>query len=214
MHYEKFDVAKLERLNDPARFEDLDPDVMWAALGQPSARVIVDIGAGTGLFAERFARMAPGATVYAADMEPVMVEWMQDNRAAEGHGAIVPVLAEETRVPLDDRIADVVAMINLHHELADPVASCAEAWRLLAPGGTVMVADWLPGVGGERPPEHIRVPAESIAGCLAEAGFTDVAVHHALARHSLVTGRKAAGSRMGKDLKGSSVEDVEEGEQR
>ena len=36
--------------------------------------MIVEIGAGTGLFAARFARMAPGAIVYAVDLEPAMVE--------------------------------------------------------------------------------------------------------------------------------------------
>jgi len=33
MAHQKFDVSKIERLEDVARFESLDPDVMWAALG-------------------------------------------------------------------------------------------------------------------------------------------------------------------------------------
>ena len=37
MPYEKFDVTKLERLNDPARFEYLDPAVIWTAVGVKDA---------------------------------------------------------------------------------------------------------------------------------------------------------------------------------
>jgi SAM-dependent methyltransferase len=185
----KYDVAKLEKLNDPARFEDLDPEVMWAAIGVPHPGVIVEIGAGTGLFAERFAAMAPAAIVYAADVEPAMVEWMTANRVPAPAGMIVPLLAEESRVPLDDGIADVVVMVNLHHELADPSASYHDAARLLRAGGVVMASDWLPGAGG-RAPEHLRVTPEQLGGFLERAGFVDVRAHTGLSRHSLVTGRK------------------------
>ena len=80
MPHEKFDLSRLERLNDESRFKALDPRVLWAALDTPAPDVIVEIGAGTGLFASRFAAMAPQATVYAVDMEPEMVAWMSDNR--------------------------------------------------------------------------------------------------------------------------------------
>ncbi len=189
MPYEKFDIARLERLNDPARFEYLDPAVMWDALGRPDPGAIVEIGAGTGMFAERFAAMAPSATIYAADIEPEMIEWMNGHRVS-GAGHIVPVLAEETRVPLDDGVADVVIMINLHHELAEPSGTYAEALRLLAADGVVMVADWLPGTGGERPPDRVRAAAETIERYLRDAGFASVTSHEGLARHSLVTGTK------------------------
>jgi SAM-dependent methyltransferase len=186
----KFDVAKLEKLNDPARFEDLDPVVMWSAIGVASPAAIVEIGAGTGLFAERFAALAPGAIVYAVDIEPVMIEWMERNRVGPSEGRIVPVLAEETSVPLEDAIADVVVMINLHHELAEPASTYREAVRLLRPGGVVMASDWLPGAGG-RPPEHLRVTPEQLSALLSDAGFRDLVVHDGLTGHTLVTGRNA-----------------------
>ena len=119
MPHQKFDVAKLERLNDPARFADLDPTRMWDALGSPEPSALVEIGAGTGLFSARFAAMAPGATVYAVDVAPEMVAWMRENRPEVAAGRVVPVLAEETRIPLADALADIVVTINLHHELAD-----------------------------------------------------------------------------------------------
>ncbi len=190
MAHLKFDLAKMERLNDEGRFDSIKPEVIWAAIGITDPRVIVDIGAGTGLFAVRFAQMAPGAIVYAADLEPSMVEWMRANRPEVAEGRIVPVLADETAVPLDDGVADVAIMINLHHELADPFESYREALRLLRPDGRLAVVDWTDADTPKGPPRHIRVSAEHIAAMLREAGFAEVAAWGGLEWHSLVTATK------------------------
>lgn len=190
MAHEKFDVSKLERLDDEGRFADLDPEVMWEALGRPAPGVIVDIGAGTGLFARRFAQLAPAATVYAVDTEPAMLRWVADHEDRALAGRIRPLLAEETCVPLDDGAADLVVMINLHHELADPSASYGEALRLLGPGGRVLVVDWARTDTGGGPPQKIRATADQIRGFLCGAGFDDAVAHEGLPKHSLVTARK------------------------
>lgn len=187
MAHEKFDIAKLERLNDPARLEQIDSDLMWDALGGPTPRVIVEIGAGTGLFAGRFAELAPDAVVYAVDAEPVMVEWMREHRAPAYGDRLIPVLSSEEAVPLADGIAELVVMINVHHELAAPPSIYAEAYRMLSSGGQIVAADWAPGAEGGGPSQVVRASAEQIAAELEVAGFTQLAVHAGLDRHSLVT---------------------------
>jgi len=190
MGYLKFDVAKLERLNDPGRFDSLPPGVMWAALGDPKPRAIVEIGAGTGLFSAAFAHMAPDAVVYAADIEPVMIEWMRENRPEVISGSVVPVLSQETRVPLPDGVADVVVMINLHHELADPGSTYAEAHRLLDPGGLLLVVDWKHAETPKGPPLEVRATTEQLISALESAGFADITAHDALEWHELLTAAK------------------------
>jgi SAM-dependent methyltransferase len=187
MAYEKFDIRKLERLNDPARFEQLDPAFMWAALGRPSPRTIVEIGAGTGMFAARFLSLAPGSVLHAVDLEPAMVEWMNANRPEAADGRLVPILGDETRVPLDDGIADLVFMVNLHHELADPAATYGEALRVLRSGGQVLVVDWAPIETPHGPPMAVRASADELATALTEVGFADVLSHSGLPWHSVVT---------------------------
>jgi SAM-dependent methyltransferase len=189
-HDHKFDVARLERLDDEARFADLDPEVMWDALGRPVPRTIVDVGAGTGLFARRFARFAPSAIVYAADTAPEMIAWMTAHADPDLAGRVRPVLAEETHVPLPDGVADLVAMISLHHELDDPAASYTEMLRLLAPGGCILVVDWAPGGSTAGPPPEIRASAAQIQESVRAAGFDDVTAHPGLPKFSLITARK------------------------
>ena len=190
MPYEKFDVTKLERLNDPARFEYLDPKVIWAAAAVDNPTTIVEIGAGTGLFACKFAEYAPDADIYAVDVEPAMVRWMSEHRPESLCGRLHPTLSSETSIPLPTGEADLLVMINVHHEFADSTSSYREALRLLRIGGTAVIADWAPGNTEGGPPQHVRVSAEQIAGLLGKVGFEGAKSHEGLPRHSLVTARK------------------------
>jgi ubiquinone/menaquinone biosynthesis C-methylase UbiE len=185
----KFDMAKLERLNDPGRFETLPPDLMWDALGRPDPERIVEIGAGTGVFSAAFTSLAPKATVWAADIEDTMIDWMRANRPEVALGRIVPIKAEETKIPLPDTWADLVVMINLHHELAEPEESYAEALRLLKPGGRLLVVDWAARETPKGPPQSVRATAEDIAEILIRVGFSAVEDHDVLVWHTMLTAR-------------------------
>lgn len=196
MAHQKFDMAKLERLNDTGRFDSMVPEVMWRALGEPTPEVIVEIGAGTGLFSERFSRFAPQATVYAVDMAPEMIEWMTKHRCGddtdEGHASrLVPLLSTETAVPLDDGVADLVIMLNVHHELADPAATYAEAYRLLRSCGQVLIVDWAARETPKGPPQSIRASEAALDSALAAAGFTGIESHEGLSWHSLMTANRS-----------------------
>jgi len=186
----KFDIAKIARLDDVGRFDDLDPDVMWEALGSPKPDAIVDIGAGTGMFARRFARLAPEATVFAVDTEQRMLDWIADHPDPVVDGRLRPVLSEESTVPLPDGSADLVVMINLHHELADPRATYREALRLLRAAGQLLVVDWARTEMEGGPPQHIRATAEELIAMLGSVGFAGAEAHQGLPKHSLITAMK------------------------
>lgn len=189
--YERFDVAKLEKLNDPGRLETLRPDVMWDAVGAPEAAVIVEIGAGTGMFSAAFADRAPGSVVYAVDTEPAMLDWMTANRPEVAEGRILPVRGGTSEIPLDGDIADVVAMVNLHHELEDPASIYAEAYRLARPGGRVLVVDWAPKETPKGPGLAVRATPQELRDALENAGFVEVAVREdALPWHTVAAGMK------------------------
>ena len=54
MNNHKFDVKKLEKLNNPKRLESLNLDLLIKELNLPSNSTLVDIGTGTGFFAESY----------------------------------------------------------------------------------------------------------------------------------------------------------------
>jgi ubiquinone/menaquinone biosynthesis C-methylase UbiE len=187
MPHLKFDPAKLEKLNDPGRLETLRPDAMWVAFGLEDPEVLVEIGAGTGMFAAEFARRAERATLYAADTSEEMLAWMLEHRSEVAEGRMLPVRSDEASVPVDAGIADGVYMINLHHELAEPAAIYAEAFRMLRPGGRMLVVDWAPVETPKGPPLHVRVTPDALAGYLKRAGFSEITAHDTLPWHSMLT---------------------------
>ena len=138
----KFDPKKLAKLNDPRRLEYLNPDIIWEKVALPDPSVLIDVGAGTGLFALIFSRKMKNGRVYACDISDAMISWMNENLPAESKGVVIPIKTEENFLPLPDDTADLVYMINLHHELEDPQRVLKESRRLLKKGGKVMVIDW------------------------------------------------------------------------
>jgi len=186
----KFDIAKIARLDDVGRFDDLDPGVMWQALGSPRPAAIVDIGAGTGMFARRFAALAPEATVFAVDTEQRMLDWIAEHPDPAIDDRLRLVLSKETVVPLPDDSAGLVVMINLHHELADPRATYREALRLLRAAGQLLVVDWARTEMQGGPPQHVRATSGEIVAMLEAVGFREAKAHEGLPKHSLVTAVK------------------------
>lgn len=191
MTHHKFDPEKLKKLNHPERLKDIPPDRIWKNLGLHNPSLLIDIGAGTGFFSVPFQQLAGNARVFACDISDVMIQWMTDNICPE-HPLISPVKMDEARVPLDDDIADLVFMINLHHELENPGAIIQESFRLLKDNGKILILDWKKIEMDQGPPVDIRVLPETVENQLHVAGFKDITHHDHLARHFYITGQKPA----------------------
>lgn len=116
-----------------------------AQLFPEEAHHILDLGAGIGDDAAIIARRLPSATVTAWEASPFMIIvgrlCHQDlSNLHWQHG-----LVEKTELP--DNSVDAINMTYLLHECPDEVkqAVLAECWRILAPGGLLVVTDSLPG---------------------------------------------------------------------
>jgi len=194
MHGKKFDPKKLQRLNDPDRLKDIPPDIIHDQLNLDKAEVLIEIGAGTAFFSKVFQEKFEARTVYACDMSESMIRWMEAHVTPK-HPNIVPVKSSESFIPMDDSLADLVFMINLHHELEDPARMLEEAHRLLKPDGEIFIVDWLKKETAEGPPVKIRYLSRDVKAQLIQAGFDDVRDYDGLAKHFLVVGKKGYRSR-------------------
>ena len=190
MSAHKFNPAKLAKLNHPDRYNRENPERIWETLALDDPRVIVDIGAGTGFFAIPFSRHMPEGVVYACDIADEMLDWLEKNLPAELQGRVIPVKMEERTVPLAAEQADLVLMVNLHHELEDAAAILAEAWRLLKPGGKVAIVDWKDEETESGPPVEIRLGESRIRQQLVDAGFAQLKTHGILPCHHFLEALK------------------------
>ncbi len=191
MHDKKFDPSKLEKLNNPERLRDIPPGYLWEMLEMDRGGVVVEIGAGTGFFSVAFLPYAHPSRLYACDISDTMIDWMREHIVPD-HPCIMPMKVEETATALDDEIADLVFMVSLHHELEHPDLTLRETYRILKPGGKILIVDWKKQSMTEGPPVRIRCVPGQVKEQLATAGFMPVRILEDLPKHFVVIGGKQA----------------------
>lgn len=147
---------------------------------------VVDLGSGAGLdvfFAAD--RVGPAGRAIGVDMTPEMIAKAQANAARLGMTNVEFRLGEIEQLPLPDASADVVTSNCVINLLPDKRPAFIEAFRILRPGGRLVVSD----IVSDRPLPRWMKTAQMWASCLGgaipeqeylaairEAGFTDVEV--------------------------------------
>jgi ubiquinone/menaquinone biosynthesis C-methylase UbiE len=112
------------------------------ALGSAAPMRILDLGCGTGEMALAIARAAPDVHLIGVDGDPDVLERAAIKARAEGvELELHEALAD--RLPLADADLDcVLSTLMFHHLLPSAKrAALAEAWRILRPGGRLLVCD-------------------------------------------------------------------------
>ena len=149
--------------------------VVDLCLGGAVAASVLDVGMGSGVFAEEFDRR--GLRVTGVDVNPEMIEAA---RRYVPQGTFLEAPADA--LPFDDGAFDLVYLGHVLHEVPDPVRALTEARRVAR--ARVAVLEW-PYVAGEfGPPLEHRLRDEAIQTFAHEAGFARVE-HHALTHMSL-----------------------------
>ncbi len=189
MNEKKFDPKKLKKLNNSNRLKDIPAAYILDKLELAQSNVFVDIGAGTALFSIAFLEQAEPDTVYACDISTTMLDWIEE-KIVPDYPSIYPVKTGEASVPLENEIADLIFMINLHHELENPNQTLEEAVRILKVGGKVLVVDWKKQDMAEGPPTHIRCVAEKVGNQMEKAGLHHIQISNKLEKHFFVIGQK------------------------
>ena len=172
----KFNPAHLERLNDPSRLDRISPSLILQAAGVADPKTILDLGAGTGLYARAFSTLAPAAIIHACDVSPEMVDWMEQHLASDELRRIRPTLVTESRVDLPPESVDLAIMVRVLHELAEPHETLKGIRALLRPKGALVVVDFHKRETPTGPPLAHRIAIEEAGKMLQDAGFSEVEI--------------------------------------
>ena len=135
-------VAAWEVVSATAAFRAMRDRI--CELAEPSADdLVVDLGAGTGLLALALAPRV--AEVVAVDISEGMLDKLSEAAARSGIDTIALVHADLRRLPLEDESATLVVSNYAFHHLDDAgkELALAEAWRILRPGGRLVVCDMM-----------------------------------------------------------------------
>ncbi len=146
---------------------------------------VLDLGSGAGIDCFLAARQVGAeGRVIGVDMTPEMIERARINAEAGGYSNVDFRLGEIESLPVADATVDVIISNCVLNLSAEKGRALAEAFRVLRPGGRLVVSDM---VSDEEVPDAVAGSLDAVAGCLPThraryvdelrtAGFTDVRI--------------------------------------
>jgi ubiquinone/menaquinone biosynthesis C-methylase UbiE len=122
------------------------PGRSWKALAESLLKimppmVIADLGAGEGTFSQLLAQGAE--KVIAVDNSENMVAFASETARKNGFTNLEFRLGDLQQPPIGDAEVDMVFLSQALHHATRPEKAVAECWRILKPGGRVVILDLL-----------------------------------------------------------------------
>jgi ubiquinone/menaquinone biosynthesis C-methylase UbiE len=166
VHEKRFN-REIERLRDPGRIARLEVGRVVNLVLENLTRVrsVLDVGTGSGLFAEQF--VAKGLQVIGLDVNPDMLPVAQQFVPS---GSFQEGIAE--KIPFPDDSFDLVFMGLLLHETDDILAALREAHRVV--NQRLAILEWPDEEQSYGPPLEHRLSFDKISSVARQAGFTEV----------------------------------------
>jgi ubiquinone/menaquinone biosynthesis C-methylase UbiE len=183
-HFDPKESAK--SFDDPARDTWQLPGRVIAALNLKRGQIVADIGAGTGYFSVRLAKSDAAPKVYAADIEPSMVNYLRERAAKEGLNNVIAVQAAADQANLPEPV-DLILIVDTYHHIGDREAYFRRLIKSIRPGGRVVIIDFKPD-SPEGPPKEFRFPPETFKSEMGKAGYTLAKQYDFLANHRFECG--------------------------
>jgi SAM-dependent methyltransferase len=172
-----FDDAEkwAKAFDDPARDAWQKPDEVLNALHLQRTDRVADLGAGTGYFSVRIAKLLPEGKLFSVDIEPEMLRHLRERAHHENLSLMVPILASAESANLPEPV-DLVLVVDTYHHIDNRVAYFSKLKASLRPNGRLAIVDFKADSPEGPPPEH-RIPPEKVTAELETAGYTLVAAH-------------------------------------
>ncbi len=155
--------------DDPARDAWQKPHEVIRALALAPDAVVADIGAGTGYFSARLARMLPQGKVYAVDLEPDMVRYLGERAEKEGLRNLFPIRGDADQANLPEPV-DLVLLVDVYHHIDDRSRYFARLKDALRANGRVAVIDFRMDAK-DGPPRAARIAPAQVKREMARAGY-------------------------------------------
>ncbi len=162
------------------RFEGESREVFAArgkvleAVGIKPGMQVADIGAGTGLYSQLFARaVGSKGWVFAVEISPRFVQHIVEAAQRTGLNNITSVLCDEDSINLPPESVDVAFICDVYHHFEYPKSTVGSIWRALRPGGKLVLIDFerIPGESRQWLLDHVRAGKETFQEEIESVGF-------------------------------------------
>jgi FkbM family methyltransferase len=129
-------------LERPERVQEEQPDQVVANMGLEPGHVVADIGAGTGYFSFRMAKLVQQGKVMSVDIQPEMLALIEQRKQQEGVSNIEGVLGTIDDPNLPPSSIDAALMVDAYHEFSHPYEMIKGIYDALRPGGRIFLLEY------------------------------------------------------------------------
>lgn len=134
-----FGIDWLER---PEREQEENTTQLITNLNLRPTSVVADIGAGSGYHSTLMAKKLTRGKVYAVDVEPEMIKYLQNRIREQKLNNVEPVLGTEQEVKLPPASIDVMLLVDVYHEFSYPYEMSLSMLKALKPGGKLYLVEF------------------------------------------------------------------------
>jgi len=135
-------TGDLSIFESPGREDRLQINRVMDLLGISAGKKVADIGAGSGWFTVRAAnRVGADGTVYAVDINPEAVHYIDERVAKEHISNVKTILSKPDDPLLPADSVDAVLLLKTYHEVAQPVELLRKLRPTLRHGARVGIID-------------------------------------------------------------------------
>jgi predicted methyltransferase len=136
-------AAGADWLERGERESEENPSKAVALLNLRPGMTVCDLGAGTGYYSVRMARMVgPQGKVYAVDIQPAMLELLRKRLASVGIANVETVLGSEAGTNLPPLSQDMILLVDVYHEFSRPQEMLRSIYKSLKPDGRLVLLEF------------------------------------------------------------------------
>lgn len=130
-------------LDRSEREREEQPDKALTLIGIERGMTVADVGAGTGYMTLRIAkRVGESGKVYANDIQPEMLDKLNENARRANLNNVETVLGSEADAKLPAGKMDLVVLIDVYHEFSRPQEMLQSIRRSLKPDGRLVLLEY------------------------------------------------------------------------
>jgi len=132
----------IDWLERPEREKEENTSLLLKNLAVKPGMLIADIGAGSGYHSALLSKMVGSGKVFAVDVEPEMIAYLNKRIKQEKLSRIVPVLSTEQKLPLPENTIDMMLLVDVYHEFSYPYEMTLSMRAALKPGGKLVLVEF------------------------------------------------------------------------
>ncbi len=147
---------------------------------------IADVGAGSGYYTVRMSKILKGGKIYAVDVQPEMIEYLNKRIKKDKLTNVVTVLGEEQKLNLPDSSVDLMVLVDVYHEFSFPYEMGRSMMAALKPGGKLYMIEFraedkdLAIKGLHKMTEEQVIKELAVVGFVFERNISNLPIQHCL----------------------------------